>query len=83
LENHHTVIEKHDSELTVLLCRNCHAEVTEDLRRAGVSTKPESDPKLRVSIMLDALAVFLEALTPALRRWAELLRNNQHMETKT
>lgn len=82
LENHHVAIEKHDSAVTVLLCRNCHSEVTENLRRAGVSTQSESNPAWRVAIMLDALSVFLEALVPALRRWAELLRNRQQLEIK-
>jgi hypothetical protein len=68
--------------LTVLLCRNCHAEVTEDLRQAGLNPTSESNATLRVSLMLEALSVFLEALAPALRRWAELLRNNQQTETK-
>ena len=35
MENHHVAIEKHDSAVTVLLCRNCHSEVTENLRQSG------------------------------------------------
>ncbi len=80
LELHHVVIEIHDSELTALLCRNCHGEVTEDYRKAGISTEPAVNDIERVAIMLDALAVFLEALVLALRRWAELLRSNTNKE---
>lgn len=75
-EQHHPAGRHHDPELTVFICRNCHAEATEGLLQAGVSMRPEPDPVLQVALMLDALAVFLEVLAAALRRWAELLRNS-------
>ena len=74
LEKHHLVGRKHDPELTVPLCRNCHAEATEGLLKAVVSMRPEPDPARRIALMLDALAVFREEEAEALRRWAELLR---------
>ena len=83
LELHHVVFKGFDPLLTVLLCRNCHAEVTEDLRRVGQTNANENNAVLRVALMIEALSVFLEALVPALRRWAGLLRNSQNMEKKT
>jgi hypothetical protein len=80
LELHHVAIGIHDSELTVLLCRNCHAEVTENLRQGRISMGPAVNEVERVAIMLEALAIFLEALVTALRRWAELLRNKSKSE---
>lgn len=75
-ELHHVVGKKHDSDLVVPLCLNCHRLVTEDLARAGISMHPERDSKTLVALMLDALASFFELLVAALRRWAELLRAN-------
>ena len=78
-EEHHIVGVKHDPELTILICRNCHAKVTEGLLRAGVSMRPEPDPVKRLVHMLDAQAVLFEKLTDAQKRWAEQLRN--HLES--
>jgi hypothetical protein len=74
LEEHHLVGHKRDRELVALLCRNCHAKATEGLLREGISMQPEDNPKALVATMLDALAVFLEMLAAAVRRWAEMLR---------
>ena len=76
LEEHHLAGRKHDPELTVPLCRNCHAEATEGLLRAGVSMRPEPNPIARVALQLDAQAIFHEALAASERRSAELLRKN-------
>lgn len=75
-EKHHVAGEAHDAELTVLICRNCHAKATEGLLQAGVSMKPEPDPIERVAAMLDARAVFLETEAASDRRMAELLRKS-------
>jgi len=74
-EDHHAVGEKHDPHTTILLCRNCHANATEGLLRAGVSMRPEPDPVDRVAMMLDGWAVFHEDEATAERRMAELLRS--------
>jgi len=44
--------------------------------------QPEQDPNALVASMLDALAVFLEALVAALRRWAQVLRGTKEGEAK-
>jgi hypothetical protein len=74
LEDHHIVGSSHDSILTAPLCRNCHYLATENLLRADVSMQPEPDLVKRVAIILLALAVHLEMLAEACRRWADLLR---------
>ncbi len=76
-EQHHPAGRHHDPELTVLICRNCHAVATEGHLQASVSMRPEPDPILRVATMLEALAVFLKILATALLGWAELLRNSR------
>ena len=73
LELHHIVGRIHDGQLTVWLCRNCHALATEGLLAAGASMRREPDPSKRVALMLRALAVFLKMLAEAVQRWAALL----------
>jgi hypothetical protein len=73
-ERHHFLGEVHDPNAKVLICRNCHAKVTEGLLRADVSMRPEPHPVLRVALMLEASAVFHEEEAAALRRAATLLR---------
>jgi hypothetical protein len=76
IELHHVVGEQHDSDVVVPLCLNCHRIVTEGLAKAGVSMHPEPQPRERVALMLDALAVFFEFLVKSLRQWAEYLRKS-------
>lgn len=73
LEAHHVFGRKRDSELTVVLCRNCHAEITEDLRRSGIPMVRERDPRKRVAYALLARAAFLEKEVESMKRFAELL----------
>jgi hypothetical protein len=72
IEQHH-VAGHHDSEFTTPLCQVCHAQATENLRRADVDMRcaPESGERLRRA--LKATAVFLRMLAEALWRWAESL----------
>jgi hypothetical protein len=74
LEDHHVVGRRRDSELISVLCRNCHALAREDLLQENIAMQRETNPNALVASMLDALAVFLEALVEAVRRWAEILR---------
>jgi hypothetical protein len=73
LEAHHVVGKAHDAELTVPLCRNCHALATEDLLRAGVSMKPTADRRTLAEIRLEASATFLERFALSLRDWIKEL----------
>ncbi len=75
-ELHHPAGQHHDPELTVLICRNCHAMLHEGLLQAGVNMRPEPEPIMRVATMLDALAVFFKMFAAALSKWAELLKNS-------
>jgi hypothetical protein len=76
IELHHPVGWNYDPNLVVPVCMNCHRIVTEGLARAGISMRPEPEPRERVASMLDALAVFFELLVDSLRRWAEYLRKS-------
>jgi hypothetical protein len=74
LEDHHIVGWQRDSELISVLCRNCHALVSEDLLQEAIDMQRETNPNVLVASMLDALAVFLATLAAAVRRWAQILR---------
>ena len=75
LEKLHIVGEKHDPDLTVFLCLNCHREITEGLAREGVSMRPEKNLLKLIALMLRASAVLLELLATSFRKWASLLEN--------
>lgn len=73
LEDHHLLGQNHDSNLTVPVCRNCHALLHEKLLNAGVDLRTEPDPIQRVATMLRAEAVHLEMLAATKRKQAALL----------
>lgn len=70
LEEHHVLGKAYDESFTVTLCRNCHALVTEDQRRAGITLRPAPDNKTRLRRQLYALAIFHEREAEILRRLA-------------
>lgn len=74
LEAHHVLGEANAGELTVPLCRNCHAVETEGMRDAGVEQehRPRQLPELVVSV-LRALGVFFRSLGEHLLECAERL----------
>jgi len=74
IEKHHVAGRNHDPELTTPVCPACHAQVTENLRRAGVDMRYTRDSRARVRQALKATAIFLRLLAEALWRWAESLR---------
>lgn len=78
LEAHHVLGRANDAALTVLLCRNCHAEITEENQTHGVSMRPPVSTPARVVASLRALAILFRALShscarlaDALQRWCE------------
>jgi hypothetical protein len=73
LEAHHIVGRENDDELTAPLCRNCHAEVTEGYRDAGVSLKKPPTFLHRLAAILRALGALFLALGQKLAAWAEQL----------
>jgi hypothetical protein len=78
IEEHHVVGKKNDPDFVVPLCLNCHRLVTECLAQAGISMHRDPNPQKRVAVMLEALAVFLDMLAAAVRRWAALLKQACH-----
>jgi hypothetical protein len=76
-EDHHIVGEKHDPDLTVLICRNCHALATEGLLRAGVSMQAAPDDDTRDALRLEALAVWFADVAESLWKWAAEKRNRE------
>ena len=74
LQDHHLWGRKHDPKLTVPVCPNCHAEITEDYRQEHVRMRPEPDPIANEVFMLTAEAVVHERWAAAQRRRAEVLR---------
>lgn len=65
MERHHPVDRGRD-DLTVLLCRNCHRQVSDD-QKSHPALNPDADP------MLDAIGHFLLGLADMLRRIVERL----------
>lgn len=74
-EKDHVVGRAHDPDFLFSICRSCHAEVTDERLRAGISMLPELDANKRDALRLQALAFFEEKLAEALRRWASEARN--------
>jgi len=73
LEKHHLVGRNHDPELTIFVCRNCHALMHERLLDSAVDLESTADPVGRVAMMLRAEAVHFEALARTKRNQAESL----------
>src|SRR5690242_14947177 len=73
LEAHHIVCRENDGELTAPLCRNCHAEVTEGYRDAGVPLNRPPTFLHRLAAILRALGALFIALGQKLAAWAEQL----------
>ena len=75
-EKHHVVGQEHDALLTLSLCFNCHALITEGLHKAGVSMKREPNPTKFAQIVFGALAVHFEMLSDAFWRFESLSEKN-------
>src|SRR4029077_1472901 len=74
LQEHHLWGRRLDPKLTVPVCPNCHAEITEGYRQEEVSMRPEPNPIANEVSMLTAEAVVHERWAAAKRRRAEALR---------
>ena len=74
LERHHVVGRANDGDLTVPVCRNCHAVLTEGQLAHGVPlSRPRSDRE-RIANGLHALGAFLPDLGKRLSEWSDNLR---------
>ena len=74
---HHPLGRKHDPNLVVLVCLNCHALLHERLPDAEVDLQHEHDPGKRVATMLRAEAVHCEMLANTKRQQAALLEGRK------
>jgi len=70
---HHPGCRAHDSELTIILCLNCHAIVTESQLRGAVPMVPQPNELERQIARQRALATFFQDLADAEDRAAEAL----------
>jgi hypothetical protein len=75
LEKHHVLARNHNPDFIVLLCRNCHAKVSEGYLQAGIELKREPNSRKRIVHMLRAQAVFLRELAERNCQWAADLCN--------
>jgi hypothetical protein len=73
LEAHHIVGRENDGELTAPVCRNCHAELTEGYRDAGVSLNRPPTVLHQNVATLRGLGALCVALGTKLPEWAESL----------
>jgi hypothetical protein len=71
LEDDHVVGRNHDKTFVVAICRNCHGEITELRRLAGIGMEFEPDPEAREILRLKSLALQLKDTGSAIDRWAE------------
>ena len=73
LEAHHPGGVANDALLTVILCRNCHAQLTEAGRDSGVELGHSDDrhPLERLEAVLRGLADFDELRAGRERAWAD------------
>lgn len=76
-DDDHVVGRAHDPKFIMKICRNCHAVLTEDRLRAGVSMTPAPDQNTREVLRLEGLAVLHERTAEALRRWAAEKRSKE------
>ena len=77
LIKHHQLGRKHDPNLVVLVCLNCHAVLHETLPDAEVDLQHEPDPIKRVATMLRAEAVHCEMVANTKRQQAALLEGGK------
>jgi len=73
LEKHHIAGRNHDPDLTLVLCRNCHAILTEQLRKNGADMREQPTLLERIVAILRAIGTALTFIGQALLRWAEEL----------
>ena len=68
LEMHHPMGTAHEPNLTVPLCKNCHAKATDDQYREGVPLSATDSLPDRLAAILGALAAFFRFLADAFNR---------------
>jgi len=74
MEGHHVVGRNHDAALKTIVCRNCHAELTEILRSGAVPMRTQQSFAETLIACLTALALLFRELAEAFLRWADRIR---------
>jgi hypothetical protein len=69
-EEHHVLGQQHDPNLTVIVCRNCHAILSATQGDDGVPLEPQPTSLERLLAVVAALGSFLKVLAEALLEWA-------------
>jgi hypothetical protein len=77
LPEHHVFGRKHDPDLVVFACLNCHAVMHELLSDAGIELREVPEPVMQVATMLRAEAVHFEMLANSKRRQAGILEGEK------
>lgn len=73
LEAHHVVTQAHDDALTLPVCRNCHALLTEAQLRHAVTFQQCPTIPERIAAILTALSAFFHTLGDTFAAWAASL----------
>jgi hypothetical protein len=76
LELHHVMGKAHESDLTIVLCKNCHAKATEGQLREEVPLSATDNILDRVAAIFDALAAFFRFLADSLNQLARQVRTS-------
>jgi hypothetical protein len=84
LERHHLAGRANDPDLTVVVCRNHHARLSEAQRDSGVDLleDPSRPQAQRTAALLRGLADLAELSAPHLRRHADALETD-HIDIDT
>jgi hypothetical protein len=73
LQKDHSYGRKRNPDSIIALCRNCHAEITEDRMREEVPMRRERDPIQLIAFMLKARAVYLKKDATTMEEMANTL----------
>src|SRR6185369_2571118 len=69
-EHHHPLGEAHVPDLTVVVCRNCHAKLSAAQVDDGVPLDPQPTVLERLIAIFQAFVSFLGALAEILLEWS-------------
>ena len=76
MEHHHVMGQAHKPDLTIVLCKNCHAKATQGQLREEVPLSATDNLLARVAAIFDALAAFFRFLADSLNELARQVRTS-------
>ena len=79
LDDHHIFGANHAPEVTEMLCRNCHAEATEEMRKGGAVLREQSTVLDTVAAVMHNQGVTLEAWSKMSKEWASHVKAFRHV----